>query len=399
MLKKILVPALSGIALSGCVTEPTVYPTNFMPATVAQGTAVKAFDQKANTLFVVLDSSSSTNDAYQASATGATKFNSEKEMLYRLNRTIPTNISLSSGLETFGFGHCIHVTTSVKQPVAPHSTAAFQSALEQAACASGGTPMDSALNTASVELDSAPGNIALLVVSDGHQFPPNTLATAEALEAKFGERLCIYSVWVGNAPETQGKLVLQQFSNIAQCGYSVNATDIATPTAMATFVESMLFNSRAMVAPAPVAVIRGPQDSDGDGVIDARDECPNTPAGAKVNSRGCWSYNSSVSFDFDSARIKSGYAELFNNAADVLRRSPSMTVNLVGHTDSVGAASYNMGLGQRRADAVKAHLVSQGIDSSRMSTASMGEENPIAGNDTAEGRAENRRVGFTITSR
>ena len=76
-----------------------------------------------------------------------------------------------------------------------------------------------------------------------------------------------------------------------------------------------------------------------------------------------------------------------------------MTVQLEGHTDSTGPEAYNMGLSVRRAEAVKNHLVENGIDTSRLTTKGFGESNPIAPNDTAKGRAENRRVGFTITAR
>ena len=253
--------------------------------------------------------------------------------------------------------------------------------------------MNKALAQAATELDKANGNIAVLILSDGQQVPDGTLDEAKALKSKFGNRLCIYSVWVGNSYDTSGQLVLQELSNISNCGTSINVADVSSSSSMANFVEGMLY-SQAGVTP----VVITSSDSDGDGVDDANDKCQNTPAGAKVNSQGCWSYNS-VDFGFDSTKIPAASASLFDNAIYTLKRNSNLAVQLEGHTDSTGPEAYNQGLSERRAEAVKNHLVENGIDASRLTTIGYGEANPIAPNDTAAGRAENRRVGFTITNR
>ena len=81
---------------------------------------------------------------------------------------------------------------------------------------------------------------------------------------------------------------------------------------------------------------------------------------------------------------------------DVARRvnesSGDEMLTIVGHTDGVGSQAYNLDLGQRRADSVAAYLVSKGIPSSRLDTESMGKAEPVATNDTDEGRSKNRRV-------
>ena len=83
---------------------------------------------------------------------------------------------------------------------------------------------------------------------------------------------------------------------------------------------------------------------------------------------------------------------------EVLQTYPQSTVNIVGHTDSTGAAEYNMMISKKRAAAVAAYIEEQGIESSRITASGEGEENPIASNDTPEGRAQNRRVEATIPS-
>lgn len=398
MLKKIIIPMVSvtGLAfLSGCTTQPTTYPS-FTPAPVAQNTTTLAYKQKVDTLFVLLDASSSTNSAYNGDSSGATKFDVEKQTLYRMNKSIPANINISTALQSFGSGHCIGWgATKLDQDITRHAAGSFQTGLDQAACASGGTPASSAIAASETGLENASGNIALLIVSDGMQYPSDTLAQAQALQSKYGSRLCTYTIWVGNDYDTDGQFVLQEISNISNCGQSVNAADLSSSSAMAGFVEGMLFTKMAIT---PVAVVPTSTDNDGDGVDNAYDKCPNTPAGAKVNSQGCWSY-SKVEFGFDGTSIKDGYAGLFDNAIYVLKRNPGLTVELDGHTDSTGPAEYNLDLSTRRAQSVKDHLVENGIDASRLTVKGFGETLPIATNDTPEGRAENRRVGFVITGR
>ncbi|MCC5517025.1 hypothetical protein BCT19_16155 [Vibrio splendidus] len=81
---------------------------------------------------------------------------------------------------------------------------------------------------------------------------------------------------------------------------------------------------------------------------------------------------------------------------EVLKAHPQSSVDVVGHTDSTGAAEYNLMISKKRAAAVAAYIEEQGIEADRITASGEGEENPIASNDTAEGRAQNRRVDATI---
>ena len=95
-------------------------------------------------------------------------------------------------------------------------------------------------------------------------------------------------------------------------------------------------------------------------------------------------------FAFDSAEIKN--ATSLDLLAQQLRDYPDDTIRIIGYTDSSGAETYNMKLSERRAQSVADYLAQQGIDASRLTVIGMGENGPIASNDTAEGRAQNRRV-------
>jgi len=141
-------------------------------------------------------------------------------------------------------------------------------------------------------------------------------------------------------------------------------------------------------APAPKPE---PKDSDGDGVYDDADECPGTPASARVDKRGCWVLGN-VLFDFDKSVIKPEGRPILNEVTGVLNNNPSMRVDIEGHTDRVGSDAWNQGLSERRAQAVMESLVSSGIESTRLTAKGFGESVPAASNETKEGRALNRRV-------
>lgn len=143
-------------------------------------------------------------------------------------------------------------------------------------------------------------------------------------------------------------------------------------------------------------------DSDGDGVPDQNDECPDTLEGLATDSRGCASSKpqvvrlEGVNFELDSARLKPGAREILEETARSLRGQPNLRVEIAGHTDSQGSASYNLNLSKRRASAVKTFLIKEGIDPARMEIKGYGESQPVASNDTAAGRQENRRVEFRV---
>jgi outer membrane protein OmpA-like peptidoglycan-associated protein len=136
-----------------------------------------------------------------------------------------------------------------------------------------------------------------------------------------------------------------------------------------------------------------PLDTDGDGIPDDSDICPGTPAGAVIDERGCWVLNQDYLFDFDKAEVKPQYYSILDDVVRVIEANPGLRVEIQGHTDSIGTHEYNMGLSQRRANAVRNYMVNQGgIAPARLTTVGYGETRPIATNATKEGRAQNRRV-------
>ena len=99
-----------------------------------------------------------------------------------------------------------------------------------------------------------------------------------------------------------------------------------------------------------------------------------------------------VNFEFDKSNIDAASAGVLDVAAEQLQSCPNVRVAVDGYTDSIGTDAYNQGLSERRANAVMGHLVDRGVSASRLTATGYGETNPVASNDTAEGRALNRRV-------
>jgi OOP family OmpA-OmpF porin len=154
-------------------------------------------------------------------------------------------------------------------------------------------------------------------------------------------------------------------------------------------------------------------DNDGDGVPecpDVVDKCPaeagpGTPDGCPkkydlvVVTETKIELKQTVYFDTDKATIKKRSYALLNDVAKALGDNPTMAVRIEGHTDSQGNDKHNKKLSQKRAESVRKYLIGKGIDGGRMVPVGYGEEVPIADNRTKDGRAQNRRVEFMITSR
>jgi outer membrane protein OmpA-like peptidoglycan-associated protein len=117
---------------------------------------------------------------------------------------------------------------------------------------------------------------------------------------------------------------------------------------------------------------------------------------ARVTDRGLVLTLGDVLFASGAATLNAVGDPHLGKLAAFLTKYSDRTVLIVGYTDSIGGEDYNLGLSQRRADAVKFYLVNQGIDSSRLTSSGMGKSSPVADNSTATGRQQNRRVEVTI---
>ena len=224
----------------------------------------------------------------------------------------------------------------------------------------GTTPLHAVIGEASQSLEGKSGQAALVIFSDGlPQDQAATLAAAQGLIDTYkGGEVCIHAVQTGTAEE--GYAFLKQLTSLTNCGSLRNEADLTTGAEVQQLARAVFVGGGAAVAAV------GPCD----GVTRLR----------------------GINFEFDKAVITEDSKPVLDVAAERLTQCPEIRVTIGGHTDGIGSDEYNMDLSYRRAEATKAYFVSQGVPAARLDTEGFGKRDPIAPNDTADGRAQNRRV-------
>lgn len=337
---------------------------------------VQKYQQKAENLLVLLDSSETMSGNIGAKA----KLCIAKDAVRRMGQCIPTDVKVTSGLRNFGHGLYLFsiFQTDLMYGMAPHSQDALNAALCKISSATGNTPMVKAINAAAEDLGGAQGRTALVIVTDGSPTDGDAVAAVANLKKAMGDNLCVFAVQIGD--DLDKKMFLDKVVKAGGNGFVANAAQLAGCESMTDFVEKVLF-TKCMY------------DEDLDEVCDAADKCPNTPRGAEITAAGCIP---AILFDYNKAIIKKCAAKKLDELAHVLNAAENMTVNieLKGYTDITGSERYNVALGSKRAQAVKDYLIKRGVKSSRLAVRGYGEAPPVDTNDTASGRANNRRVEF-----
>ncbi|APG60739.1 OmpA family protein [Christiangramia salexigens] len=146
-------------------------------------------------------------------------------------------------------------------------------------------------------------------------------------------------------------------------------------------------------------------DTDGDGILDKDDDCPEVAGVAASN--GCPEptaevikelnqYSKTVLFDLNKATIRKGSEEALNSIVEIMKEYPQTIFHIEGHTDSTGSDKYNLKLSKERAASVEKWLEEHGVPSNRLTSEGYGESQPIATNNTAAGRQDNRRVEISL---
>jgi len=404
------------------------------------------------------------------------KLDITQAFLMSMNATIP-ELEYEGAFRSFGRGECgTKGKTVLLVDLEAFSTESMAGPIDGFNCANGKSPLDKALNGVAGDLTNTKVPSALVIVSDGRHMGKKEVQAAGNLASAFGTNLAIYAVQIGN--DKRGGKLLAEVVAEGNGGYVVNADDLTSAAAMEKFVQDALlypdsdgdgvpnhldkcpdtpsgvkvdavgcpldsdgdgvpdyldkcpntpkgvgvdavgcpldsdgdgvpdYLDKCPNTPRGMAVdANGCPDSDGDGVPDNLDKCPNTPRGVPVNASGCplegitvigdeWMVRGEILFALNKSDLTSHAKELLGRAVDFLKKNPQYVTEIQGHTDSTGPLAWNMELSQRRADSVKAYMVSQGVPTDRLTTKGFGPHEPIAPNDTKENRAKNRRVDF-----
>jgi len=185
-----------------------------------------------------------------------------------------------------------------------------------------------------------------------------------------------------------------RFGGAGDTGYGYSK---AAPVAPATTPATKPIP--AAVAPVVVAPVTIVKDDDKDGINNTADKCPATPSGVSVDESGCPAFSGGlkgVKFESGSARLTPASQTILDAAATELSRYPDLSIEIGAYTDDRGSDALNQNLSQKRAESVRSYLLGKGIAADKLTAKGYGEASPIASNDTAEGRAENRRVEFVI---
>jgi OOP family OmpA-OmpF porin len=416
MLRYPVLAVIVVLMISACAT-----PNKLLPVFDAQQIDRGRYDAKVDHLIFVLDASSSMADSYQQYE----KLDRARGVIRNFNATMP-DVDVAATLRSFGHDPSVSSRSSdALYPSQAYSRTGLDSAIDKVHTAGGSSPLGRALKDAAADLEGLTAPVAMVIVSDGKDMASTTLAAAQALKAGHAGRICIYTVQVGDAAD--GKRLLGQIAGLTGCGKALSAEELDSGPAMAAFVTDVLLaakndsdgdgvaddKDRCPDTPAGITVDPSgcPLDSDGDGVADHKDACPGTPKGVEVDGKGCAipvpvpiaTHSGAVTpagtFIFEGIQFENNKAELRESSvpalqeiAGILKAEPGLKIEIHGHTDGSGARSYNQDLSKRRAEAVKAYLVSQGIAAERLTTRGYGPDRPIDSNSTKEGRARNRRV-------
>jgi OOP family OmpA-OmpF porin len=317
------------------------------------------YQQKVDNFLVIFDGSSSmwdTND-------GDKKFNQAKNILLGMNQGI-------SGMKLNGGLHIIGDTTATKGTLendsliygmTDYDSAAFAKAVNTVEI-NGLTPISIPLVKSIETLKDSSGKIAVIVISDGLQVSSDKTSPADAaaqLKAAYGDRICIYTILIGNA--TEGQSTMEEVAKAGECGFATTGNAVATTAGMNDFIEKVFFEKVTAAAPVSFAL--------------------------------------HVKFDFDKDTIRPDAQDNLDEVGSFLATHTQITVTLEGHTCTMGSDKYNQNLSQRRAESVKRYMSQKfSIDPARLTAVGYGESRPIASNDTEEGRRQNRRVMATITN-
>jgi OOP family OmpA-OmpF porin len=263
LMSKLGIAFLVVVFLSACATtyEP-------VPPITPVGVDTGGYALKAQNMLVILDASSSMDEGYQQWK----KLDIATSAVGGMAQTIPADMGIKSGLRIFGGDPGLtRKSSTLIVDMGDFDKAAFAKGLSTVSTAGGPSPLGKAVSAIATDLEGLEGKTALIIVTDAAGMGTQPPASAMAVKEKLGDSLCVYPIQIGD--DANGKQLMDELARIGGCGFAANADDLAGGQQMADYVRRVFIGEM--------------MDSDGDGVADAMDRCPGTPAGVKVDAAGC----------------------------------------------------------------------------------------------------------------
>ena len=295
------------LLLASCATGPQAM-APFSPQSLDGKVSSGDYVAKPENFVVVFDGSSSMADPYKGSLnTGNSKFAVAKDLVDRMNKTMPA-LPIQGGMTAFGLGKA-PVTTVYG--MTDYTQDGLAESLGRVSSPAGTTPMGLGLAEAGTLLKDASGDIAIIVFGDGEENTTTTAAldAANALKEQFGDRACLYTVFVGNTDK--GRKLMSDIAATSACGMATSADELASADAMAAFVEKVFLEkapAKPVAKPAPLPV---PQP--------------------KIS----WIL-SGVNFDLNKAVVRQDAKDILQSDIKILKENPQIRVEVQGHTCDLG---------------------------------------------------------------
>ena len=379
----LVIAAVALVGLSGCATTLKPIPAQDLNPKVKSGALV----QKTNNFEVIMDTSASMDEPYKWNHPAypvpltTPVYEYEQHLVRLFNDTIP-NLKLTAGLRDFAGRRMFsrNFDTKLWYGMSPWAKADLEKAIYTVNTGGVESPLDLAIDAATMDLKPLAGKSAVIIFSDGLEMP-KAVASAQAMKAAMKDNICIYVVQVGpdkittDWPQGEGKALLDKVVKAGECGALVNAKDVETAAGMAAFVEKIFLGP----PPPPPPAVEAP-------VVVPPVVAPG-PAPDKLEA---------VYFDFDKYVILPEGREALKRNAEWLQKNAGAKVVVEGNCDERGTNEYNMALGQRRADSAAKYLMDLGIAKDRVSTVSYGEEKPLCKEANEACWSKNRRGDFVV---
>jgi OOP family OmpA-OmpF porin len=325
---------------------------------IVQKTVMKTdFIKTADNFIVLMDTSQSMNHRWQKDSTKS-KLEVAKEILINGEQALP-DLGYNAALYEFSPFEALY-------PMGPLDKEKFSQAINSIkADAKGATFLPRALRNLEPVLKGASGKTVVFVFSDGSYSEIGGMKDPGDITTELAEKYNVCFYVIGDGTQTRDQKRLRDMAKSNECSRLIS---------FATFVENPQYNTGALY------------------LVKTSSEVQTL---TEMKTAGATGDN--ILFDFGSAVLKPEYHAELDQVGEYLNSNPDSYAVLAGFTDSVGSEEYNLGLSRRRAESAGAYLMNNAnIDKDRIVMQWFGKLNPVAGNDTAEGRSMNRRVEIAV---